>query len=137
MFGITHPLMGEMVQAAVTIRPDTTDDQTEIITYCRRRLSRYKVPSIVFVVKELPTSANGKVMKQSLREQCQDVATPSRRNSTPSTISNAFSSPMKGSTSKEWGNVLAILGLVTHHALWRALIGAQYPRDVFHHAFAT
>lgn len=99
MFGITHPLMGEMVQAAVTIRPDTTDDQTEIITYCRRRLSRYKVPSIVFVVKELPTSANGKVMKQSLREQCQDVATPSRRNSTPSTISNAFSSPMKGSTS--------------------------------------
>jgi acyl transferase domain-containing protein/acyl carrier protein len=75
--------MGEVVQAAVSIRPDAIHDQTEIITHCRRRLSRYKVPSTVFIVKELPTSANGKIMKQSLREQCQDISTLSRSNSTP------------------------------------------------------
>jgi len=87
VFGVPHAIMGELVQAAVTLRKDSNkcgepgdanqgpgsrqgtgtglhlhcDDPIEDITlHCRRRLSGYKVPTEVYVVTELPTNANGK-----------------------------------------------------------------------------
>ena len=43
-------------------------DPDEIIAYCRERLGPVKTPKQV-IVRELPRSPNGKVLKRKLREQ--------------------------------------------------------------------
>ena len=55
-FGVSHPVMGEIVQAAVTLRADAAVDEAHektIVGHCRRSLSGYKVPAGVHVMSEL------------------------------------------------------------------------------------
>ena len=46
---------------------DVTGDQ--IIVWCKENLAAYKTPARVDIVKELPKSATGKILKRVLREQ--------------------------------------------------------------------
>jgi acyl-CoA synthetase (AMP-forming)/AMP-acid ligase II len=39
----------------------------EILDYCRANLARYKVPSRIFLVRELPRTTVGKIDKLELR----------------------------------------------------------------------
>lgn len=61
--GVPHPLMGQIVQAELVLEKDTEIDIEEVLTYCRKRLSTFKVPQRVLIVEELPMTGSGKVKR--------------------------------------------------------------------------
>ena len=58
---------GEDVAAAVVLSPGSTLDVDALRTYCRTRLSAYKVPRTIVAVDELPRSLIGKVLRREVR----------------------------------------------------------------------
>jgi fatty-acyl-CoA synthase len=59
---------GETPCAFITLRPDTTATEAELIAFCRAHLARYKVPrSVVF--SEIPKTSTGKMQKHVLRDR--------------------------------------------------------------------
>ncbi|MFN0305460.1 MAG: long-chain-fatty-acid--CoA ligase [Burkholderiales bacterium] len=67
VYGAPHPEKGESVRAAVVLRDGAVATQEDIIRYCRDRMAVYKAPERVDIVKELPKSATGKILKRLLR----------------------------------------------------------------------
>jgi long-chain acyl-CoA synthetase len=68
VIGIPHPYTGESVKALVVLRPGARLSAEELIAHCARSLARFKCPTAVEFVAELPHSATGKVSKGRLRE---------------------------------------------------------------------
>jgi long-chain acyl-CoA synthetase len=67
VIGVPHPYTGETVRALVVPRPGRQVDPDSVIEHAARRLARFKCPTSVEVVDELPHSATGKVAKGKLR----------------------------------------------------------------------
>jgi long-chain acyl-CoA synthetase len=67
--GVPHPTTGETVRAYVVPTPDGASRVTEdaMVAWCRQRLARYKCPTSVLVVDELPKGLAGKVLRRVLR----------------------------------------------------------------------
>jgi hypothetical protein len=73
VFGIPNTVMGELVAAAVVLRPGADAAAAggvsgALVQWCRARLAHYKVPAQVHVVEALPATGSGKVLKTALRE---------------------------------------------------------------------
>jgi long-chain acyl-CoA synthetase len=64
--GVPHPHTGESVKAFVVPRPDRLVDEDEVIAFCGRHLARYKCPTKVLVVREIPRSTSGKLIRRDL-----------------------------------------------------------------------
>jgi acyl-CoA synthetase (AMP-forming)/AMP-acid ligase II len=70
VFGIPDEKWGELVAAAVVLRPGTTLSVEELMQHCKGRIASYKVPRhIDFMTGELPKSGSGKILKRVLREK--------------------------------------------------------------------
>jgi long-chain acyl-CoA synthetase len=67
--GAAHPLSGETVVAHVLPRTGAEVDTDALAARCREKLARYKCPSRIEVVDELPQTATGKVRRRELRER--------------------------------------------------------------------
>ncbi|GGJ85042.1 long-chain-fatty-acid--CoA ligase [Deinococcus aquiradiocola] len=67
--GVPHPHRGETVKVFVVFRPGMQASQNELESWCRERLSPYKVPKLYEVRSELPKSAVGKVLRRALADQ--------------------------------------------------------------------
>ena len=67
--GVPDRLRGEKVVLYVVPKEGETPHQDEIISFCRERLAKYKVPRKVQFVKELPKTPVGKVLRRVLREE--------------------------------------------------------------------
>src|ERR1700730_1293375 len=78
VFGIPDEKWGELVAAAIVLRPGTNLSAEELKQYCKTRIASYKVPRhIEFMTEEFPKSGSGKILKRVLREKY--WAGPSRR----------------------------------------------------------
>lgn len=53
---------GEEVQAAVVLKMDVTVEQLQ--AHCRTELADFKVPKVIYLVKELPRTATGKIQRR-------------------------------------------------------------------------
>jgi malonyl-CoA/methylmalonyl-CoA synthetase len=65
--GVDDPEWGERVSAALVLQPGRSLDRAGFETWLRERLARYKVPSRLLVVGDLPRNAMGKVMKAGVK----------------------------------------------------------------------
>jgi long-chain acyl-CoA synthetase len=65
--GVEHPHTGEAVRAYVVLRAGQVLDEDALIDHCRSRLARYKCPTKVLIVPQLPTGSTGKVLRRALR----------------------------------------------------------------------
>lgn len=65
--GVPQPELGEEVAAFVALRPDASAEPDDLIAYCRDRLAGFKYPRQVTILRALPRSATGKILKASLR----------------------------------------------------------------------
>lgn len=68
---IGHPdeKYGEIVKAVIVPKQGEEVEEEEIKEYCKEKLARYKVPSMVVIRKDLPKTQTGKVQKKILKEQ--------------------------------------------------------------------
>ena len=65
--GVPHPYTGQTVKAYVVREPGSLVTAEELIAHCERNLARFKCPTAVAFVPELPHSATGKIRKVVLR----------------------------------------------------------------------
>eukprot|EP00854_Cymbomonas_tetramitiformis_P000816 gene816-1294_t len=68
VFGVPNQVLGEMVMAAVTLRPGQAASSSNILEFCREQLSGYKVPYRVAFVTAMPRSGAGKILKRELKD---------------------------------------------------------------------
>ncbi|HEX8004754.1 MAG TPA: AMP-binding protein [Mycobacteriales bacterium] len=68
VLGIPHPYTGEAVKALVVVREGAQLSADDVLAHAATMLARFKCPSAVEFVDELPHSATGKVSKGRLRE---------------------------------------------------------------------
>jgi long-chain acyl-CoA synthetase len=67
VIGVTSTTTGEAVKAFIVAK-DKALSAEEIIVFCRKRLTAYKVPKQIEFRSELPKSNVGKVLRRKLRE---------------------------------------------------------------------
>ncbi|MFD8569573.1 class I adenylate-forming enzyme family protein [Streptomyces sp. NPDC059639] len=65
--GIPDAYRGESVKAYVSLRPGAQATPEELAAYCKERLAAYKYPREVEVLRELPKTASGKILRRELR----------------------------------------------------------------------
>jgi long-chain acyl-CoA synthetase len=64
--GVAHPHTGEAVKAFVVLAPGAALDEETLIEYASQYLARYKCPTKVIFVDELPHNITGKLMRRHL-----------------------------------------------------------------------
>ena len=69
VIGIPDETRGETVKAFVVLEEGMTASVDDIRTFCKEKMSVYKVPTHVEFVQTLPKSQVGKVLRRELREQ--------------------------------------------------------------------
>ena len=65
--GVAHPQAGETVKAFVVVATGRTAEERELIEFCQQHLVRYKCPSSVSFVAQLPEGVVGKIVRRELR----------------------------------------------------------------------
>lgn len=68
VFGVPSVEWGQVIAAAVVLRPGGIATADEIVEHCRSRLSSFKKPEIVRIVPELPRNPLGKILRKDLRD---------------------------------------------------------------------
>jgi long-chain acyl-CoA synthetase len=66
VLGVPHPHQGEAVKAFVVLQPGHDIDEDSLIDYARDYLARYKCPTKVVFVDQLPRNAAGKLVRREL-----------------------------------------------------------------------
>lgn len=66
--GVPDEHWGEIVGAAVSLRPGVAIDVEELRQFCRDRLASYKTPDVVRVLDALPKGGTGKLDKRMVAE---------------------------------------------------------------------
>jgi long-chain acyl-CoA synthetase len=69
VYGAPDPERGEEVRAAVVLKDGVAASPEALAQFCRDHLAAYKIPQRVELVRELPKSATGKILKRVLRER--------------------------------------------------------------------
>jgi len=64
--GVPHPHTGEAVKAFVALVPDADIGEDALIDYAGDHLARYKCPSKILFVDELPRNVSGKLVRRHL-----------------------------------------------------------------------
>ena len=73
LVGVPHPDFGEVGVAVVIAKPGQSVDADAIVSTLKSQLANFKIPKRCFVVAELPRNTMGKVQKNLLRAQYQDL----------------------------------------------------------------
>jgi fatty-acyl-CoA synthase len=71
VIGVPDAKWGESVLALIVAKPGASPSAESLLEHCRRNLARYKCPRRAELVKELPRTPAGKVLKRVLREKYQ------------------------------------------------------------------
>jgi long-chain acyl-CoA synthetase len=74
VFGLPHPHWSEAVCAFVVRKPGTAVDAESVLAHCRNHLSGFEVPKLVHFVEAFPSTATGKVQKNVMRKQFEQIA---------------------------------------------------------------
>lgn len=77
-FSVPDPKWGEAVHAAIVLREGKEASTDDLIAFAKTNLARFKVPKEIHIMKELPKSPVGKILRRTLRapywqEQDRDV----------------------------------------------------------------
>jgi malonyl-CoA/methylmalonyl-CoA synthetase len=68
VIGVADDTWGEAVAAAVVLEDGKTLDLENLRSWCRDKLSNYKIPQRLLIVESLPRNAMGKVTKPAIKD---------------------------------------------------------------------
>ncbi|KSU85794.1 fatty-acyl-CoA synthase [Fictibacillus enclensis] len=71
VIGIPDEKYGEKVAACVQLKEGEQLTKEELVDYCQGKISKFKIPEHIFIMKEYPMTASGKIQKYKLREEAQ------------------------------------------------------------------
>ena len=74
--GVPDPRSGEAIKLVV-VKKDPTLTAEEVLAYCRRNLTAYKVPRYIEFRDALPKTPIGKILRRALRDPPSGVSAPS------------------------------------------------------------
>jgi len=66
VIGVPHSHTGEAVKAFVVPAPGAHLDEDALISHCMEELARYKCPSTIVFIDQLPRNVNGKLLRREL-----------------------------------------------------------------------
>ncbi|MBT4290751.1 MAG: long-chain fatty acid--CoA ligase [Deltaproteobacteria bacterium] len=66
--GIKHKTRGEAVKVYVVLKEGQIATEKELLEYCQGKLAKYKLPTKIEFISELPKSNVGKVLRKVLRD---------------------------------------------------------------------
>jgi acyl-CoA synthetase (AMP-forming)/AMP-acid ligase II len=69
VIGVPDEEWGEVPRAFVVLQGEQRASEAEILDFCREKLAKYKQPTSVVFMDELPRNPTGKVEKGVLREE--------------------------------------------------------------------
>jgi len=75
-FAVPHPTLGEDVVAAVVVRAGATIDAAALRAEVARRLSTYKVPSVILIVPAIPKNETGKIVRRQVAAELAGALAP-------------------------------------------------------------
>jgi long-chain acyl-CoA synthetase len=67
VIGVPDAHSGETIKAFVVLADGASPDAAAIMAHCAHEMSRYKCPSVIEFVAEIPKGAGGKVLRRELR----------------------------------------------------------------------
>lgn len=67
--GVPDPVFGEKVVAFAVPRPGASLSEEAILTHLQSLVTKFKLPSRVYVVERLPKAGVGKILRRELREE--------------------------------------------------------------------
>jgi long-chain acyl-CoA synthetase len=67
VIGVPDTYRGEVVKAYVSLKPGAAATADDLLAHCRANLAKYKIPSALEIVADLPKTAVGKIDKKQLK----------------------------------------------------------------------
>jgi fatty-acyl-CoA synthase len=72
VIGLPHERWGETGQAVIVVKEGESLAEEDVLKHCKDKLARFKQPSSVRFVVEIPHNATGKQLKRELRAEAVD-----------------------------------------------------------------
>lgn len=67
VLGVPDPNLGEVVKCFVVTNNEIAEEM--LLEYCKEHLAKYKIPSTIEFLEELPKNTTGKILRRALKEQ--------------------------------------------------------------------
>lgn len=79
VFGMPDSDFGEMVTAAVVLKPGCTADEEELRQFTKAHIASYKKPKKIYFLEDLCYTTVGKVDKRALKKLCAEIEERNKR----------------------------------------------------------
>lgn len=74
VIGVPDRVMGEEVQAYITLKTGADIELEAIREFCKQELAHYKVPKRFSIIEQLPKTVSGKILKTVLRKNAETAS---------------------------------------------------------------
>lgn len=69
VFGVPDERMGEEICAWIKLKPDVKMSEEDLKSFCKNKISQFKIPKYIKFVDKFPINANNKILKNVMKEQ--------------------------------------------------------------------
>ena len=76
VIGVAHPKWDERPLLVIVAKPGRSPDRHSLLSFMEGKIAKWWLPDDVVVVKEIPHTATGKILKTELRAQFKDYRLP-------------------------------------------------------------